>query len=85
MNGIVNNQKVVLGYLKEIIELFKNEQYLLAQREDMKKNPSYAFTEMRAFSEYIKAKELSVKYLQVEFNSSIFDDCLVNTVSNSRF
>ena len=55
INGFVSNLDVVRGYLNKINELFDDDFYLNKQRNEFNTlNPTYAFTEMRAYAEYKK-------------------------------
>jgi len=55
INGLVNNVSVVKGYLDKINELFEDDFYVARQINEFNTiNPTYAFTEMRAYAEYKK-------------------------------
>ena len=76
VNGLINNQKVVKGYIDTINELFQRPEYLDKQREEMKENPDWAFTEMRAFVEYVKEENPNVFYLKTHRSGTYFDECI---------
>ncbi len=76
MNGFVNNQDVVKGYVNKINELFTREDYLNKQKEEMKENPRWAFTEMRAFKTYEEESVIKTKRLSEIIDSSTFDECI---------
>ena len=86
MNGFVNGLSIVKGYIDKIIELFNDEHFLNKQKKDMIKYPSFAFTEMRAFSEYKKSSPIKTIHLQSLDNGIyIFDDCLITSKLNTTF
>lgn len=76
MNGLVNNLRVVKGYLDKINELFQREDYLQRQRQDFEVHPEYAFTEMRAFVAYKQECRIRTIRLSSVVNGEAFDDCL---------
>lgn len=86
MNGFINGLSTVKGYLDKMIGLFNDENYLNKQRKDMIKHPNFAFTEMRAFSEYEKSSSIKTIHLQNLNNGQyVFDDCLITSKLNSTF
>ena len=60
LNGFVASQEVVKKYVEKINELFERVDYLNEQKEEMKRDPNWAFTEMRAFDTYKKEERLNV-------------------------
>ena len=76
MNGYIANQKVVKNYLDKINELFQRPDYLKKQQEEMKQNPDWAFTEMRAFATFEKENNPGVFRLNKIINNETFDECI---------
>lgn len=84
MNGLVNNQTTVSGYLDIILELFRDKEFLDRQQAEFdSKHPDYAFTEMRAFQEYVIRRNISVKWLGEPNGDYIFCDSLVQSVDST--
>ncbi|WP_027000197.1 hypothetical protein [Eisenibacter elegans] len=85
MNGLINNQKVVKGYIDKINELFQRETYLAQQQEEFDtKHPDYAFTEMRAFKIYRDETDIQTFRLQTIVDQSAFDECVACTHHEMR-
>jgi len=76
MNGLINNQEVVKGYIDTINELFQNEEYLDRQRQDFERHPNWAFTEMRAFAEYKRRIPITTMRLNSIIDGETFDDAI---------
>lgn len=76
MNGWVNSQEIVQGYLLKMNELFEREDYLNRQRKDFDLNPHYAFTEMRAFEAFRAEENISVFRISEVLHQEAFDECI---------
>jgi len=76
MNGLINNQKVVKGYIDKINELFTRQDYLEKQRKDFENNPDWAFTEMRAYKTYKEEEGIKTIRLNTIMNAHTFDECI---------
>ena len=76
MNGFVSNKKVVYGYVKKMNELFVRNNYIKKQEADFVLNPTYAYTEMRAYETYKQEENLKTIHIGSVQEESIFDDCL---------
>ena len=76
MNGFVNSQKIVKGYIDTINSLFMDVEYLKKQVKDFITNSDYAFTEMRAYDEYRQRSNLNAIRLQTLLDEETFDECL---------
>ncbi|MFH5805191.1 hypothetical protein [Alienimonas sp. DA493] len=60
LNGFVGSLDVLRGYLESIVAQFKDVEFLEAQRAEFEtKNPTFAFTEMRAYVRYKEAAKLN--------------------------
>lgn len=76
LNGIISTQ-VASEYCVHICDLFDNLSYIAKQQIEFDTiNPSYAFTEMRAFEHYIQQTNRPWKHLLTYQNDMIFDDCI---------
>lgn len=76
MNGYISSFKVVDGYVKKINQLFQNQEYLNLQLDDFRKNPNFAFTEMRAFQTYRDQENIKTVRLNAIIDGESFDDCI---------
>ncbi|MDJ0745516.1 MAG: hypothetical protein QNJ32_19430 [Xenococcaceae cyanobacterium MO_167.B27] len=77
MNGFVSNSSIVLGYIRKINELFSNEKYLEKQQKEFDEvNPTYAFTEMRAYDIFKQEERIDSIRLNTIIDDSTFDDCI---------
>lgn len=76
MNGFVNGQKIVKGYLDTINSLFMDKEFLENQAREFVDNPTYAFTEMRAYDEYRNRNKLNTIKLQQVLDGETFDECI---------
>ena len=76
MNGLINNQQVVSGYLDKINELFQKNNYLNEFKQNFKNHPDWAFTEMAAFATYEKEKNIKTARLNKIINNTTFDECI---------
>lgn len=76
LNGIVSTS-VVSEYCAHICALFESSEYLSAQQYEFDtKNPDYAFTEMRAFADYLQKTARPWLHLLSYQENVIFDDCI---------
>lgn len=76
INGFISGLVVVQGYVDKIISLFQDQNYLAAQREDLSKKPTFAFTEMRAYTAYRDQESIKSIRLNTIINGETFDDCI---------
>jgi len=76
MNGFINGQWVVKGYIDTINQLFQDEGFLNKTLCELKKHPNWAFTEMRAYLEYKKMVSIRSIRLNSIINQETFDDCI---------
>lgn len=77
MNGLVNSQEVVKGYIDKINEIFTREEYLKQQQEEFDTiNPRYAFTEMRAFEVYQQESKIRTFRINTIIDNEAFDECI---------
>lgn len=76
MNGLINNQRVVEGYIKKINELFVREDYLKTQEKEFENHPDWAFTEMRAYATYKAESNIKTIRLNTILNHRAFDECI---------
>ena len=76
MNGYISSFAVVDGYIKKIIKLFEDKEYLKAQLDDFKENPGFAFTEMRAFETFRFQEKIKTLRLNTIIDGETFDDCI---------
>jgi hypothetical protein len=77
MNGYVAGADVVEGYVRHINALFQRPDYLDAQqREFDEEQPSWAFTEMRAFESWRDETDAVTRPLTVPVGGVAFDDGL---------
>ncbi len=78
INGYVNNIKVIENYLLKILQIFKerNDYLDLLQKDFDTKNPTYAFTEMRAYQLYRDEEKIKSIRMTTVINGEYFDDCL---------
>lgn len=76
INGFISSFKTIDGYVKKINELFKNEEYLHRQLQDFKLQPTYAFTEMRAYKTYRLEEAIKSIRLNSIIDDETFDDCI---------
>lgn len=79
LNGWVSSQKLVERYLHCINDLFKDEVYLQAQRERLKKDIGLAFNEMDAFHEFCRRSSIKTCQASKVINGESFDDALAIT------
>lgn len=77
MNGYVAGADVVGSYVRHINALFQRPDYLAAQqREFDEEQPSWAFTEMRAFESWREETDVTTRPLTAPVNGIAFDDGL---------
>lgn len=76
LNGIVSRD-VVSEFCEHICHLFEDDDFLLAQQQEFDTvSPGYAFTEMRAFSNYMESTSHRGIHLLAYSTDQIFDDCI---------
>lgn len=77
MNGYVAGAGVVASYVQHINALFQRPDYLAAQqREFDEEQPSWAFTEMRAFNSWHDETSVATRPLTTPVDGIAFDDGL---------
>lgn len=77
MNGFISNPSIVLRYMRKINELYQNERYLKKQQKEFNEdNPTYAFTEMRAYKTFKEEERIRTIRLNTIIDGSTFDDCI---------
>lgn len=76
LNGYVSGINVVFGYLKTINSLFLNDQYIAEQESNLINYPTFAFTEMRAYTVYRDKNSIRSTRLNKIINAETFDDCI---------
>ena len=79
INGYISSSKVVGDYINKINNLFQDNKFLAKQQKEFDEiNPSFAFTEMRAYQEFKKSlgTQLRTMRLNTVIGGSIFDDCI---------
>jgi len=79
MNGFIGNPAVVTQYLKKINDIFQREELLHQQQQEFdRKNPGFAFTEMRAYQIFKEEEHISTYHLAEPMDGEVFDDSLGN-------
>ena len=76
INGLVNGLEVIKGYIDKINDLFLDTNYLDKQRREFINNPTWAFTEMRAYVEYKESVPFKSVSLNTIIDGETFDECL---------
>jgi len=85
MNGLVNNQAVVKGYLEKINELFQRPAFLKAEKANFRIYRKYAFTEMKAYVMYREEAGIKRIRLSTIFNGESYLDSICTTEEHRRF
>lgn len=76
LNGIVSRD-VVTEFCEHICHLFEDDDFLSAQQQEFDSvSPGYAFTEMRAFSNYMSTSSRLGLHLLAYSTDQVFDDCI---------
>lgn len=77
LNGYVAGPGVAASYVRHINALFERPAYLAAQQREFDEvNPSYAFTEMRAYEAWREETGVAVRPLTAPISGTAFDDGL---------
>lgn len=76
MNGLVNNNTVVRGYVNKINELFQREAYLQERREHVSKFKRHIFNEMNAYAAYKEEAGFRSIELKHIMDGETFDECM---------
>ena len=76
LNGWVGSADLVAGYTSCILDLFRDEKYLEAQRERLRTHAGLAFNEMDAFTEFRRRESIETWHGEVPICGEIFDDAL---------
>lgn len=76
MNGLVANFRTADQYIKTINKLFQDKEYINQQRSDLRENPNFAFTEMRAYQTFREHSQIHSIRLNTIIDDSSFDDCI---------
>ena len=76
LNGFVGSRRVVQRYTKCMLELFRDKDYLDAQRERLKRQAGLAFNEMDAFCEFRRRERVTTLHAARPLEGEFFDDCL---------
>ena len=88
LNGFINNTHIVDKYVSKINDLFSRTHWLETQRKEFEEvNPSYAFTEMRAFKVFKEEESFNTVHIAKPINSEVFDDalCLVKNYHGESY
>ncbi len=76
MNGYVSGINVVKGYLNTVNLLFQDQKYITEQKENLIDHPTFAFTEMRAYTAYRDQESIKSIRLNTIIDGETFDDCI---------
>jgi hypothetical protein len=76
LNGYIKNFSVVDGYIHSMLATLSDEKQMEAIRNEIKQNPSYAFTEMKAYEIYKAGHSFQSAYLVRIRKDETFDDCI---------
>ena len=76
LNGYIDS-KILPDFLKYVISLYKNKQFIKSQQDEFDNvNPTFAFTEMRAFDMFSKQTTYKNIIIESYFDGVWFDDCI---------
>ena len=81
LNGFVASRALVEHYTKTILELFRDQDYLSAQRDRLKTHAGLAFNEMDAFGEFRRRQNIRTFHAAQPIKGEVFDDALAFTDS----
>jgi hypothetical protein len=78
LNGYVETQ-ILPDFLKFVIVLYKDEKFIKSQQDEFDNiNPTFAFTEMRAFNMFSKQTAYKGIVIESYFDNLWFDDCIAH-------
>jgi hypothetical protein len=76
LNGFISSSSITQLYIKHILDLFSDEEYLGIQKKKCLNNENFAFTEMAAYNSFKKLHKLnSIRLNNLEYDDT-FDDCI---------
>jgi hypothetical protein len=76
LNGWVGSAELVHNYNLFTVGLFKNNNYMKAQRQRLKQHSGLAFNEMDAFTDFVRQTGIRTFHAQNSINNEAFDDAL---------
>lgn len=76
LNGFVGSRRLVDAYIQCVLDLFRDPDYLEAQRARLKKQAGLAFNEMDAFCEFRRRSRAKTFHAALPSNGEFFDDAL---------
>ena len=76
LNGFIGSRELVERYTKCMLDLFRDEDYLVAQRQRLKQHPGLAFNEMDAFCEFRRRENVRTFHAAQPLDGEFFDDAL---------
>jgi len=76
LNGFIASRALVDRYLACMTALFREPDFLAAQRARLEKHAGLAFNEMDAFCEFRKRQEVATTHAAVPRDGEFFDDAL---------
>jgi hypothetical protein len=76
LNGFISSSSITQLYIKHILDLFSDEEYLGIQKMKCLNNENFAFTEMAAYNSFKKLHKLNtIRFNNLEYDDT-FDDCI---------
>ncbi len=79
LNGWVGSSRLVSSYTSSILDQFRDESFLNAQRERLKSDVGLAFNEMDAFHEFRRKGGINTWHAAEPLEGEAFDDALAFT------
>jgi hypothetical protein len=76
LNGYIKNFSVVDGYIHSMLSTLQNEQLMEKIGNEIKQNPGFAFTEMKAYEIFKSTRPVKTAYLVRYRENETFDDCI---------
>ena len=79
INGFISSPEIIGDYLHHINNLFQDNKFLAAQQKEFDEiNPSFAFTEMRAYQEFKESMGSNIRTIRLNtiIDGTAFDDCI---------
>jgi hypothetical protein len=77
LNGFISSPSIVRRYIRNINALYARQEFLAVQQKEFDEvNPSYAFTEMRAYEIFRDKEEIRSIRLNTTMEDTSFDDAI---------